>query len=169
MTYTGYPFQYLGSNTLGADQYLKETRIYIFQSQKSGHKYQVNIERYMDHLYCVKFYDLTVEVNLGKFSSLSGTYEPRTIFRTIADIALDVYQHDSYASFFFVGAADKRDQASVSTRRHRVYVSFVNDLNLSHMFRTVELKDQSMCVLVNRKAVTDVDVFMQTILDFITG
>ena len=46
----------------------------------------------------------------GKFSNLSATYEPRTIFRTVAAIALDAYRRDPLASFFLVGAADSRDR-----------------------------------------------------------
>ena len=51
MTQTGYPFEFIGSNTVGADRYLQETLIYVFRSEKSGHRYQVNIERYAENLY----------------------------------------------------------------------------------------------------------------------
>ena len=167
MTQASYPFEFLGSNTIGADKYLLETLVYVFRSQKSGHKYQVNIERYAEHLCGIKFFDLTTDIRIGKFSNLSATYEPRTIFRTVADIALDVYRRDPLSSFFFIGAADSRDRSSVSTRRFRVYMAFVNDLNLSGLFRIIELKEQSMSVLVNRKAVPDVDTYMQRIVDFV--
>lgn len=167
MTQTGYPFEFIGSNTVGADKYLLQTFVYVFKSQKSGHRYQVNIEQYAEHLCGVKFFDLTTDIRIGKFSNLSATYEPRTIFRTVADIALDVYRRDPLSSFFFIGAADSRDRSSVSTRRYRVYMAFVNDLNLSGLFRIIEMKGQSMSVLINRKAVPDVDAFMQRIVEFV--
>lgn len=167
MTQTGYPFEFIGPNTVGADRYLLETLVYVFRSEKSGHRYQVNIERYAEHLCGVKFFDLTTDIRIGKFSNLSATYEPRTIFRTVANIALDVYRRDPLSSFFFIGAADSRDRSSVSTRRYRVYMAFVNDLNLTGLFRIIELKDQSMSVLVNRKAVPDVDAYMQRIVNFV--
>ncbi len=167
MTQTGYPFEFMGSNTVGADKYLQETLVYVFRSEKSGHRYQVNIERYAEHLCGVKFFDLTTDIRIGKFSNLSATYEPRTIFRTVADVALDAYRRDPLSSFFFIGAADSRDRSSVSTRRYRVYTAFVNDLNLGDRFNIIELKDQSMSVLVNRKAVSDIDAFMQRIIDFV--
>ena len=169
MIQTGYPFQFIGSNTIGSDKYLQETLIYAFKSEKSGHQYQVNIERYVEHLCGVKFFDQTTAVRIGKFSNLSGTYEPRTIFRTVADIALDAYHRDPLSSFFYIGAADSRDHSSANTRRYRVYTAFVNDLNLSDLFRIIEVKDQSMSVLVNRMAVPDIDTYMQRILDFIMG
>lgn len=115
----------------------------------------------------MKFYDQTIDIRTGKFSRLSGTYEPRTIFRSVADIALDAYRRDPLSSFFFIGAADSRDLESATTRRFRIYTAYVNDLNLTHLFRVIELKDQSMIVLLNRKAVPDMDAYMQHILDFI--
>ena len=164
-----YPFQFIGLNTVGADAYLQDTLVYAFKSEKSGHHYQVNIERYIEHLCGVKFFDQTTDVRSGKFSQLSGTYEPRTIFGTVADIALDAYQRDPRSSFFFIGAADSRDRSSDTTRRHRVYTAFVNDLHLDNLFRIVEVKDLSMTVLVNRGAVPDIDIFMQRILSFVMG
>ena len=167
MTQTGYPFEFMGSNKVGADKYLLETLVYVFRSEKSGHSYQVNMEHYVESLYGVKFFDMSTDNRTGKFSQLTSTYEPRTIFRTVADIAADVCQRDTDASFFFIGAADSRDRSSVSTRRYRVYTAFVNDLNLGDRFRIIELKDQSMSLLINCKAVPDVDAFMQHIIDFV--
>ena len=82
-------------------------------------------------------------------------------------IALDAYQRDRQSSFFLIGAADSRDRKTVSTRRFRVYTTFVNNLNITHLFRIIELKDQSMIVLLNRKAAPDTDAYMQRIIDFI--
>jgi hypothetical protein len=89
------------------------------------------------------------------------------MFRTVADIALDAYCRDTLSSFFLIGAADSRDRKSATMRRFRVYASFVNNLNLTHLFRIIEIKDQSMIVLLNRKAVPDVDAYMERILDFV--
>ena len=169
MSQTSYPFQFVGINTVGADKYLQDTLVYVFQSEKSGHRYEVNIERYANRLCGVKFFDQTTDIRTGKFSQLSGTYEPRTILRTVAEIALDAYRRDPLSSFFFVGAADSRDRSSATTRRHRVYATFVHNLGLDAIFRTIELKDVSMSVLVNRKAVPDVDAYIQSILEFIAG
>ncbi len=126
MTQKSYTFKYLGSNTIGADQYLKETHVY-----------------------------------------LTGTYEPRTIFRTVANIAFDVYSRDPEASFFFIGASDGRDKSGVKNRRYQVYSNFVYDLDLSDLFEIHLVDFYSMCVLINRKAVPDMDAYMQRIIDFI--
>jgi len=167
MTRYGYPFQFIGTDNTCTDQYLKEVLVYSFRSLKSGHQYQVNIERYIEHLCGIKFFDQTTDVKTGRFSNLSATYEPRTIFHTVTRIALDAYQRDRQSSFFLIGAADSRDRKTVSTRRFRVYTTFVNNLNITHLFRIIELKDQSMIVLLNRKAAPDTDAYMQRIIDFI--
>ena len=167
MTQASYSFQYVGSNTIGADNYLLKTFIYAFYSEKSGHRYQVHMEQYVGHLYCIKFFDVTVEIRTGKFSHLTGTYEPRTIFRTVTDIALDIYRKDPDASFFFIGAADNRDKPGVRTRRYNVYVNFVNDLGIDNLFEVHLVDAYSMCVLLNRKAVPDMDAYMQQLLEFI--
>ena len=169
MSQASYPFEFIGVSTVGADKYLQDTLIYAFKSEKSGHLYEVHIERYAQRLCGVKFFDRATDIRTGKFSQLSGTYEPRTIFRTVAEIALDAFRRDPLSSFFFVGAADSRDRSSATTRRHRVYATFVHNLGVDDLFRTIELKDVSMSVLVNRKAVTDVDAYIQSILDFITS
>jgi hypothetical protein len=167
MSQSEYAFQFIGTDTTCADQILMDTLIYTFRSAKSGHQYQVNIERYADHLCGVKFFDRTSDTRIGKFSKLSDTYEPRTIFRTVANIALDAYRRDTLSSFFLIGAADSRDRKTATTRRFRVYVAFVNNLNLTRLFRIIEVKDQSMIVLLNRLAVADMDAYMQKILDFV--
>ena len=43
----------------------------------------------------------------------------------------------------------------------------VTYIDMTHLFRIIELKDQSMIVLLNRKGVPDVDAYMQRILDFV--
>lgn len=66
MTQASYPFEFIGPNTVGADKYLQETLVYVFRSEKSGHRYQVNIERYAEHLCGVKFFDLTTDIDVYK-------------------------------------------------------------------------------------------------------
>lgn len=65
MTQTGYPFEFLGSNKVGADKYLLETLVYVFRSEKSGHSYQVNMEHYVEHLYGVKLFDMSTDNRIG--------------------------------------------------------------------------------------------------------
>ena len=168
MNQEGYPFYFVGVDATGSDEYLTDTLVYRFESVKSHHQYVVKIERYIEHLCCIKFFDETVDTVTGKFSQLSGTYEPRTIFRTVANIALDALRRDPSASFFFVGAADKRDQSRDTTRRYRVYSAYVKDLGIDKLFRPSFIESYSMCVLVNIRAVPDRQSYVQQILDFIS-
>ena len=165
-----YPFQFVGVSTVSSDEVQIETLVYHFKSTKSGHSYNVNIEHYQHNLYCLKFYDDTNRhAKIGRFNQVTGTYEPRTIFRTVAEIALDVLRRDPKASFFFVGASDSRDTPGTSTRRYRVYTMFMKDLAIDSLFRPSFFNDISLCLLVNTSAVADIDRYIGDILSFIHG
>ena len=168
MNQEGYPYSFVGIDKALTDKYLLDTLVYRFESLKSHHVYEVHIERYVEHLCCVKFFDKTTDVTRGKFSQLSGTYEPRTIFQTIADIALDAFRRDPDSSFFFIGASDKRDVTGSITRRYRVYTAFIKDLGIEAFFEPYLVDAYSMCVMVNKKSVADMDGYMQRILNFLT-
>ena len=168
MTSSGYEFVFLGIEKTDGDPYLAESLVYSFESDKSGHRYQVRIERYVNHLNGIKFYDESADIDSGKFSHLSGTYEPRTIFRTVAEIAMDALRRDPESSFFFVGAADEKDEGGKMNRRYRVYTSFLKDLGVGKFFRPVYLDDQSACILVNIKAVPDIREYVYKIFEFFT-
>ena len=89
LTDSFYPFEFVGVSKTGADKYQQDTLIYRFRSLKSSHEYEVHVERYVEHLCCIKFFDTSSTHGFGRFSRLSDTFEPRTIFRTVADIARD--------------------------------------------------------------------------------
>lgn len=166
MMENGYKFQFLGILKTNDDPYQIDSLTYTFVSLKSGHRYQVIIERYANHLNCIKFYDESTDLVKGRFSGLSGTYEPRTIFRTVAEIALDALRRDPEASFFFVGAADEKDHTGKTNCRYRVYTAFLKDLGIGKYFRPVYLDDQSACILVNIKAVPDIKEYVLRVYEF---
>ncbi len=169
LTECSYPFEYIGVSKTGADKYQQDTLIYRFRSSKSSHEYEVHIERFKNHLCCIKFFDTSSTHRFGRFSQLTDTFEPRTIFRTVADIALDALNLDPFSSFCFVGAADDRDAPDgVKTRRYRVYKAYIKRLGFEELFESAFYDHYSLGVLINRKAVTDIDAYMQQILDFVT-
>lgn len=168
LTDSSYPFEFIGISTVGADKYQQDTLIYSFRSSKSAHEYEVHVERFVEHLCCIKFFDTSATHGLGRFSRLSDTFEPRTIFRTVADIALDALKRDPQSSFCFIGAADNRDTPNgVQTRRYRVYKAYIRRLGLEEQFESVFFDQQSFVVLVNRKAVTDMADYTKRLLEFI--
>jgi hypothetical protein len=163
-----YPFEFIGISMTGADAYQLDTLIYRFRSTKSLHEYEVHVERYIEHLCCIKFFDTSSVRSLGRFSQMTDTFEPRTIFRTVADIALDALRHDPMASFCFIGAADRRDTpGGIKTRRYRVYKEFIRRLGLEQQFELAFYDEQSLAILVNRTAVTDISTYAQRLLEFI--
>lgn len=163
-----YSFEFLGVDKKGTDEYLKDTLVYRFESEKSRHRYVVRIERYVEHLHCIKFYDDTYTDGYGKFSILSGTFEPRRIFRTVASIALDSLRRDPDASFFFIGAADERDVPGNSTKRYQVYRLFaMNTTLIPEFFEHYEVESHSLYLLANSRAVTNGSNLTNMILSFL--
>jgi len=149
---SGYPFTFVGIDSHCIDDYQKDSLIYTFESRKSHHQYVVRIERYVEDLHSVKFFDSTSEASTGDFSHISATYEPRVIFRTVVEIALDVLRKNRKASFLFIGAADRKDLDNIPTRRYRVYRAFLSDYDLRDWFETAEYERLSMFVLLNLEA-----------------
>ena len=161
----GYPFIFQMIDKNDSDEYLIETLQYRFKSEKSHHAYIVRVESYVNHAYCVKFFDKANINSKNKFSLRSNTFEPRTILFTIFRIMLDVLQRDERASFFFIGAEDEKDQKGMVSRRFRFYrkfvLSIVSDVHFEHFRRN----DLSLYILVNKRFVDDTAKYADKIAD----
>jgi hypothetical protein len=131
----GYPFIFQMNDKAGHDELLEYTLQYRFTSERSHHTYIVRVERYIEHSYCIKFFDKANMLSENKFSLRTSTFEPRTIFYTLFNIMLDVLKKDPKASFFFIGAEDEKDEPGRTTRRFSVYHRFVssakNDVHIA--------------------------------------
>ena len=103
----GYPYIFQMNDKMYSDEYLEYTLQYRFKSEKSHHTYIVRVEKYIDHAYCVKFFDKANMLSDNKFSLRTNTFEPRRIISTVFNIMLDVLKKDEKASFFFLGAEDE--------------------------------------------------------------
>lgn len=78
----GYPFVFVMKDVDSGNELLEYTLQYRFKSEKSHHTYIVRVEKYVKHLYCLKFFDKANINSKNKFSIRSNTFEPRTIFYT---------------------------------------------------------------------------------------
>ena len=160
----GYPFIFQMNDKSGHDAVLEYTLQYRFKSTHSNHTYIVRVERYIEHAYCVKFFDKANMLSDNKFSLRTGTFEPRTIFYTIFKIMLDVLKRDSKASFFFIGANDEKDELGVATRRFRVYVKFVLSTVGDTVFKHYRVNELSLYILANKEHVADMDNYVNRII-----
>ena len=151
----GYPFVFVMKDNDGANDVLECTLQYRFRSSRSHHTYIVRVEKYVRHVYCLKFFDKANINSKNKFSLRTNTFEPRTIFYTLYRIFLDVLGKDPKASLFFIGAEDERDELGESTRRYRVYRKFVSSIVSDRLFEHYRVNDLSLYVLVNKSAVAD--------------
>lgn len=153
----GYPFV-LGMIEQGGSYYLSQrTYQYRFKSLRSNHTYIVRAERFSEHVYCMKFFDKAHRHSDDKFSLLTNTFEPRSIFYTLYHIMLDLLGRDPNASFFFIGSADEHDEVGQATRRYRIYRKFVSSVIGERLFAHYRVNDTSLYILVNKSAHTDPD------------
>ena len=167
MMYEGYPFIFQMNDRSCSSDLLEYTMQYRFKSTKSNHTYIVRVERYIDHAYCVKFYDKANTASDNKFSFRTSTFEPRTIVYTVLNIMFDVLKRDPSASFFFIGEEDEKDLPGKATRRFRFYsnmvISAISDKVFEH-FRTDHL---SLYVLVNKSHVKDMSDYVNRINTYV--
>lgn len=165
----GYPFIFQMNDYNGADDVLEYTLQYRFKSLKSHHTYIVRVERYVEHSYCLKFFDKANMNSDNKFSLRTGTFEPRTIFYTLFNIMLDVLKRDPKASFFFIGANDEKDEAGVATRRFRVYVRFVSSIVSRKAFEHYRVSHLSLYILANREHVADKETYVKKLIESVAA
>lgn len=159
----GYPFV-LGMVEQGGSYHLSvQTFQYRFKSARSNHTYIVRAEQFPEHTYCLKFYDKAHRHSDNKFSLLTNTFEPRTIFYTLYHIMLDVLQRDPSASFFFIGAADEYDEIGTATRRYRIYRRFTSSIVGENLFEHFRVNDTSLYILVNKNAVVEPEALAKQI------
>lgn len=146
----GYPFVFSMNDTTDATEELISVLQYRFKSQKSHHTYIVRVEKYVHHIYCLKFYDKAMTDSKRKYSLRTNTFEPRTIFYTLYHILLDVLKKDEKASFFFIGAEDEHDELGKSTRRYNVYRKFVLSAITDKLFEHYRVNELSLYILMNK-------------------
>ena len=161
----GYPFIFQMNDKSYSDDLLEYTMQYRFTSTKSKHKYIVRVEKYVEHSYCVKFFDKANMLSDNKFSLRTGTFEPRTIVYTVLSIMFDVLKKDGLASFFFIGAEDEKDEPGASTRRFRFYRVFVLSVIGDERFWHFRIDKQSLYILVNKNYPGDVQSYVNRIAE----
>lgn len=160
----GYPFIFQMNDKAGHDDVLEYTLQYRFKSARSNHTYIVRVERYIEHSYCLKFFDKANMLSDNKFSLRTDTFEPRTIFYTLFNIMLDVLKKDPKASFFFIGAEDEKDEPGVATRRFKVYVKFVLSTIGDNVFKHYRVNDLSLYILANKEYVDNMEAYVQKVI-----
>ena len=161
----GYQFIFQMNDRTGHDDLLVYTLQYRFKSTRSNHTYIVRVERYMDHSYCLKFFDKANMLSENKFSLRTGTFEPRTIFYTLFNIMMDVLKKDPNASFFFIGAEDEKDEPGVATRRFKVYVKFVLSTIGDNVFKHYRVNDLSLYILANKAYITNMEAYVNKVIE----
>lgn len=163
----GYPFIFQMNDRSCSDDLLEYVMQYRFKSSKSNHTYIVRVERYVEHTYCVKFFDKANMLSKNKYSLRSATFEPRKIVSTVLNVMLDVYKRDEKASFFFIGAEDEKDNPGKATRRFNFYADFVLSVISDKVFTHFRNDPLSLYILVNKQYVIDIQSHVKRINDYV--
>lgn len=163
----GYPFIFQMNDRTYSDEKLEYVMQYRFKSKKSKHTYIVLVEKYIEHTYCLKFFDKANKLSKNKYSLRTSTFEPRRIVSTVLNIMLDVLKQDEKASFFFIGAEDEKDVAGKATRRFKFYADFVLSVVSDKLFAHYRIDPLSLYILINKKYVDDVESRLNTIIKFV--
>lgn len=163
----GYPFIFQMNDRLYSDELLEYTMQYRFKSTKSNHTYIVRVEKYIEHTYCVKFFDKANMLSDNKYSIRTATFEPRKIVSTVLNVMLDVYKHDNKASFFFIGAEDEKDVHGKATRRFNFYADFVLSVISDRVFLHYRIDPLSLYILINRNSVDDAESQVKRIRQYV--
>lgn len=164
----GYPFIFQMNDYSYSNALLEYTMQYRFKSEKSKHTYIVYVERYIEHTYCVKFFDKANMLSKNKYSLRTATFEPRKIVSTVLNVMLDVYKRDEKASFFFIGAEDEKDIQGKATRRFNFYADFVLSVISDNIFSHFRNDSLSLYILVNKHHVDDVHAFVRRVNDYVS-
>ena len=163
----GYPFIFQMNDRSYSDNLLEYTMQYRFKSDKSHHTYIVRVEKYVEHTYCVKFFDKANMLSDNKFSLRTSTFEPRKIVSTVFNVMFDVLRRDEKASFFFIGAEDEKDTPGKATRRFQFYSDFTLSVVSNRIFRHFRNDHLSLYILINKGHVADVESLKNKITHFV--
>lgn len=128
----------------------------------------VRVEKYPQHVYCLKFFDKANINSKDKYSLKTNTFEPRKILYTMYHIFLEVLKKDNKASLFFIGAEDDRDELGETTRRYRLYRKFVSSIVSNKLFEHFRINELSLYILINKNSDIKPDVLVNKIVEEVT-
>ena len=123
---------------------------YSFRSTKSHLRYTIYVERFVYNVYIVNFYLSSMKDSSKRYSHLTNTFEPRKVVNTCINVMLDIYEHDPYASFGFIGAGMDDDDVN-DTKRFRFYSTMIATYFSDRLFHHKENKANSSYLLINRR------------------
>lgn len=158
----GYPFRFIQCDPCRDGTGHECTLVYKFLSPDTGHAYVVHAARHQGSMYVVKFYSKRHRGHDLKYQLMVNRGHVAAILRTIADISIDILEHDRDASFAMIGVRSVDTvsgtmEPPVPSRRYRIYRVFVSRMFGSETFQHYELDRINAYALVNRKRHPDLE------------
>lgn len=138
---------------------LIDIKLYTLQVKRKEAKkllYIVELFRFQLDVYILKFYPKALRLSEDKFTkTLKGfyVYAP-PIFRTCAEICIDILNSNTNASFGFV-ASEKQAEEEYYNTRFRIYKSLVSDWFPESRFIHTTNESKGFYLLVNKQNCDD--------------
>ena len=131
--------------------------LWTFRSKKSQKRYIVEIEKFPNLLFGIKFFWKGVASSPDRYSLLTGDYEPRRIVMSCIMIMFDYYKRFPLASFGFVAAEDTNSPKSADSpnKRFRLYRRMMLSTFGEKSFLQAQDYLHAIYLLINRKAVEE--------------
>lgn len=124
--HTSYPYRQVGSHSNLTVHRKHVEHLYIYSFKTDKYKYLVEVERYTQNIYILKFYKRSNKNSKERFNLLSNEGRCSRIIGTCFSIFLDIYNTNAKASFGFIGAytIDPKTgniEGKGNTKRYRIY------------------------------------------------
>jgi hypothetical protein len=112
------------------EKFKEATLIYVFSNRKNT-KYIVNVEKFKNSFYILKFHLKKMSSSKNKYNHLTREKDARRIIYTCIEIGLEIYKNNADASFGFIGSPTPKElQRSntkyLNTKRIKVYKNFAS-------------------------------------------
>lgn len=144
--------------------------LWKFKSDKSHKWYIVEVEKFSNHFFGLKFYYKGVARSKNRYSLLTNDNEPRTIVMSCIQIMLHYFKKDNCASFGFVAARDLDNplRGNQPNKRFRFYRRMMLSLFGEDKFIQANDINSSVYLLINRSMLENGNITIERIETEIT-
>jgi hypothetical protein len=154
--FTSYPYNKVGShsNLTVHRKHVEHLNVYCFKTDKA--KYLVEVERYVNNIYILKFYKRAHKHCKERYNLLTNEGRCSRIIGTCFSIFLDIYKENELASLGFIGAytidpITGKKEGKDNTKRYRIYTKAMINYFGEKTYTYFDAPSQSFYLAVSNK------------------
>jgi len=153
-----YPYRYINHQS-APEPFKHICHNYSFYG-KNRKRYIVNVEQYEHNIYCAKFYLAEHKFCDHKFKRMANQFECSRVIQTIANIILELYHKNPFASFLFIGS-NSIDENKDNTRRFKLYTKIIKRKATALNCEQYYISKYSAYFLFNRFHNSNIDLLLE--------